>query len=608
MTDLSIINAFNNIKLPLLIIGQDGGLLHSNFAADCLFGYGRGELMGQPVFNILPVTSVLELNALIPESASSVIIEDITGSQLCGSSLRLAGQLTAWTDAEQGLQHAMVLRDVSEEKRVHHAMNVELVRNNNAITSAGIGVFEYGLPANTAKGPDIWRALMDLDETDSFDMRESWFPRCHPSDVQAAEAALKGCIDNIDQTSCAYEYRLRSKDGSSWNWRRSDLTVIKRDEFGKATRFAGAATDISKQKETKRILHHGTEKFRSIFENSPIGKAIVNDDNVIVQANRALCSFLGYSADTIFGTELSKYTYPEDRHITVPQLNGVLPGKIPNNQVEKRFVHADGTLVYGLLSTGRIGHSDEESKEYIYQIIDVTERHKTEESRKKFVAVVSHELRTPLTSVLGALSLLSSYYKDAFSSQAERLLFIAQVNGKRLHTLVNDILDFEKASSQQMKFDLSRHQIVGLVEDSVLANVVFAEHFGVSFNVKCADRSLTAIVDPKRLEQVITNLLTNAAKFAFKGSMIEVMVEAATDMVCVSITNDGDGIPEGFRDTIFEPFAQSADAMTRIREGTGLGLNISKQIIEQTGGTIGYNSTENGKTTFWFTLPAEVHD
>jgi signal transduction histidine kinase len=280
-------------------------------------------------------------------------------------------------------------------------------------------------------------------------------------------------------------------------------------------------------------------------------------------------------------------------------------GKISAYEIEKRYIRANGAVMWALLSVGIVNKVDDLPNHYILQIIDITERQRMDEFRGKFVSTVSHELRTPLTSVLGALSLLSSMEGEPLSNEAQRLLYIAQENGNRLHALVDDILDFEKSSAQQMRFTLSRQQIIGLVEDAVLTNMVFAEEFAVRYQIECTDRLLTAFVDPMRFQQVMGNLLTNATKFADKGSTVDVLVESEIGAVRVSIANDGSGIPDWFHSEIFKPFAQAINSKTHVRSGSGLGLNITKQILDQTGGTIGYDSAKDGRTTFWFTVPVE---
>ncbi|MFT4714624.1 MAG: PAS domain S-box-containing protein [Candidatus Azotimanducaceae bacterium] len=608
MDDSSIISAFKHMQLPLMIVGSDGTIIHCNNGTDRVFGYGDGELIGRPVFDVLPVATVPELNAFIQAPAVDATIKGMSGLKRCGSSFQLAIHLTAWVEAENGLQHALILRDITEEVEAILSMKDKLDRANFAIASAGIGVFEYNLPENRADGSETWRTLMNLGATEATDMREALYARVHPEDVEEASERIIATIDDVTHNRCVYEYRLRSKNGLDWDWRRTDLAVSERDEQGKAIGYIGSTVDISAQKNIARILEKNAKQFRSAFENSPVAKAMTNLDQVIIRVNSAFCDLFGYPEDTIVGTKLRDHSLAEDLHIGLPELHDIQAGKISAYEIEKRYIRANGAVMWALLTVGIIDESDCHPNQYILHITDITERHRLEEFRNKFVSTVSHELRTPLTSVLGALSLLSSMPDQAFSDEVQRLLYIAQENGKRLHSLVNDILDYEKSSVRQMRFTLSEHPIIGLVEDAVLANIIFAEGYGIRFNIDCTDRSLIGTVDPKRFQQVMTNLLSNAVKFAEEGSEVDVVVQAEKDAVRVSIINDGVGIPDEFHSQIFQPFAQAADATTRERGGTGLGLNITKQILEQTGGTIDYISADDGRTTFWFTVPINVPD
>ena len=608
MDDSSIINAFKHMKLPLMIVGSDGTIVHCNSGTDRLFGYDHGELIGRPAFVVLPVSSVKELNAFIKAPATDATIKNMVGRKQSGNSVRLAIHLTAWTEAKIGLQHALVLRDVTDDIEIDLSLKEKLKLANRAIATTGVGVFKYSIPQNLVNGSAAWRALMDLDEDEKIDTQKAWYERVHPDDKEEMAAKIVACTEDISMSGCVYEFRLRSKIGSTWNWRRTDLAVTNRDEEGKAISFLGATVDITEQKEAARILRMKAEQFKSIFENSPVAKAMANADHIIIRVNRAFCALFDYSEDTILGTKLNDHSLAEDRHVGVTELDNLQSGKISTYEVEKRYIRANGAVMWALLSVGIADKVDDLPNHFILQITDITERQRMDEFRGKFVSTVSHELRTPLTSVLGALSLLSSMESEPLSREAQRLLYIAQENGNRLHALVDDILDFEKSSANQMRFTLSRQQIIVLVEDAIFANMVFAEEFGVRFQLKCTDRSLTASVDPMRFQQVIGNLLTNATKFADKGSTVDVLVESEIGAVRVSISNDGEGIPDGFHSEIFKPFAQAVNRRTDARSGSGLGLNITKQILDQTGGTIGYDSAKDGRTTFWFTVPVKYPD
>lgn len=607
MNDSPIIDAFKHMQIPLMVIGPDGAILHCNRAANRMFGYNGDKLIGCSVFDILPVTSVSELNAFIEPPAIDGIVKGMIGRNRDGRPVPLAIQITAWENAENGLQHALALRDVTDELEAKQLAKDELQRANSAIRGARIGVFEYNPVEDTVIVSRIWRELLGLEETDTVDVQKAWHARVHPDDLDTALEPIRICLEDIDERA-GCEYRFRSRDGSRWRWMRADISIAKRDAAGSVTRLIGAMTDITERKTTENALRKSVEQFISAFEAAAVGKAIVGLDGKWLRVNLTLCRQFGYSEEEMLSTDFQTLTHPDDLSDDLFKLDLLKAGKISGYQIEKRYLKANGAIMWGLLSVGMVKDEDGRPDQFISEIVDITEQRRLGELRSEFVSTVSHELRTPLTSILGSLALLSGMDAEPFSDEAQRLLYIAQENGKRLHALINDILDFEKFSAGQMRFELSRHQIAGLIEEAILANMASADKFGVRFNIGCPDRSLTGFVDPERFQQVMTNLLTNATKFADQGSTIDVVAERQSKVTRVSVVNEGDGISDAFRDQIFKPFAQAAPSATRARGGTGLGLNITKQIVEQTGGTIGFDSEEGGKTTFWFTVPANEPD
>tara|TARA_R110002051_G_scaffold83650_9_gene148324 strand:- start:5888 stop:7711 length:1824 start_codon:yes stop_codon:yes gene_type:complete len=607
MDDSPIIDAFKHMQIPLMVVGPNGSILHCNRAANRMFGYSDDKLIGVSVFNILPVTSVSELNAFIEPPAIDGIVKGMIGRNRDGDAVPLAIQITAWENAGNGLQHALALHDITEELAAKQLAKDELQRANSAINGARIGVFEYNPIADTVIVSGIWYELLELEISDTMDVQKAWRDRVHPDDLETALEPIRICLEDTEErASC--EYRFRSKDQSRWLWMRTDISVAKRDAAGSVIRLIGAMTDITERKTIEIALRKSEEQFKWAFESASIGKAIVDLEGKFLRVNPAICELLGFTEKELLSTDFQTLTHPDDLNDDLFKFDLLKGGKIPAYQLEKRYIRANGAVMWGLLSVGIVRDADGRPDQFISQIVDITEQRRLDKLKSEFVATVSHELRTPLTSVLGSLALLSSMDAEPFSDKAQRLLFIGQENGKRLHALINDILDFEKFSALQMRFDLCPHQIAGQVEEAILANMVSADKFGVRFQVACPDRSLTAFIDPKRFQQVMTNLLTNAAKFAKGGSTIDVVIEGKPKVIRVSVANEGDGIPDTFREQIFKPFAQAAPSDTRARGGVGLGLSITKQIVEQTGGTIGFDSAEGGRTTFWFTVPVNQPD
>ena len=242
-------------------------------------------------------------------------------------------------------------------------------------------------------------------------------------------------------------------------------------------------------------------------------------------------------------------------------------------------------------------------QEVLAIIRDISERKAADRLKNEFISTVSHELRTPLTSILGSLGLVKGGVAGEIPPQARAMLEIAHKNSERLVRLINDILDIEKIESGKMAFRLERAELMPLVEHAIDANRTYGEQFGVGFVVQEALPGVVVRVDPDRLTQVLTNLLSNAAKFSPRDRLVSVSVTRRGDQVRVAVSDTGPGIPQEFRHRIFQKFAQADSSDTRQKGGTGLGLSISKVIVERMGGRIGFETAPGAGTTFYFELP-----
>ncbi len=234
---------------------------------------------------------------------------------------------------------------------------------------------------------------------------------------------------------------------------------------------------------------------------------------------------------------------------------------------------------------------------------DITERKKVERMKNEFVSTVSHELRTPLTSILGSLGLVINGVAGEIPSSAKAMLDIAHKNSQRLVRLINDILDIEKIESGKMAFNLQPLELMPLVEQAIAANQAYGEQFGVKFTLENTLVGVKVNADSDRLMQVLTNLLSNAAKFSPPNYTVVISVARHKRAIRVAIADRGCGIPPGFRNRIFQKFAQADSSDSRQKGGTGLGLSICKAIVEKHHGQIGFATETNAGTTFYFDLP-----
>ncbi len=225
-------------------------------------------------------------------------------------------------------------------------------------------------------------------------------------------------------------------------------------------------------------------------------------------------------------------------------------------------------------------------------------------SKSEFLATVSHELRTPLTSIKGSLGLLNEGVLGALPDKAKGMVDIANKNTDRLIFLVNDILDIEKFMSGKVELDIQEIDLSDLVQQAIEENQGYAIEHDVRFVFKQPPAPVKTFGDPYRLTQVLANLLSNAAKFSYENSDVEVSVMLNDGLARVSVADKGPGIPEEFHDHVFEKFAQADKSDSRQKDSTGLGLSISQAIIEKHNGKLDFKTKKDVGTTFFFELEA----
>jgi len=223
--------------------------------------------------------------------------------------------------------------------------------------------------------------------------------------------------------------------------------------------------------------------------------------------------------------------------------------------------------------------------------------------KSEFVAVVSHEVRTPLTSIKGSLELLGDERFHVLPPPQKELLSICQANTERLISLINDILDFSKLESSKLSLNLESVEVGRIVPEAVDHIKNLAGMKGIAIDIHMEGSAGVIEADPMRVAQVITNLLGNAIKFSPENGKIEVWARGSDEEVTVDIKDFGKGISQRDLSRLFQRFAQLDSSTTRKAGGTGLGLVISKGIVEQHGGRIWVESAMGTGSTFSFSLP-----
>jgi len=230
-----------------------------------------------------------------------------------------------------------------------------------------------------------------------------------------------------------------------------------------------------------------------------------------------------------------------------------------------------------------------------------------EAHKNSFVSSVSHELRTPITSISGTISLVANGVTGEISPQAKEMLDTAQKNCSRLTFLINDLLDVQKIEAGMMQYDIQEHDIAVTLTKAVNACELFTSQYGVSYNLNISESdfktsNVFVMIDENRFIQVLHNLLSNAAKYGCKDDAIDVKLWLGEESIFIDIIDHGEGIPDDIKKNLFETFSRSSIHTDKNIQGTGLGLNISKKIIQKHSGTINVHSAL-GRTCFTVSLP-----
>lgn len=245
-----------------------------------------------------------------------------------------------------------------------------------------------------------------------------------------------------------------------------------------------------------------------------------------------------------------------------------------------------------------------ESPRFVAIVRDITERQKTDKMKNEFISTVSHELRTPLTSIRASLGLITQGVVGEIPDEASEMLNIAGNNTERLLLLINDILDIQKIESGQLAFKFQSLDLMPFLQRAIQDNAGYGEEYNVKFVLSNELADSRVYADSDRLMQVMANLLSNAAKFSPDGETVEISIARhKNDSIRISVTDHGPGIPEEFQPKLFLKFTQSDASDTRQKGGTGLGLNITKAIIEKHGGRIDFVTHEGIGSTFYIELP-----
>lgn len=341
--------------------------------------------------------------------------------------------------------------------------------------------------------------------------------------------------------------------------------------------------------------------FRAAFEHSPVGFALLTVDDHFLEANAALTRLLGYTRDELLATPLDRLAHPDDRANDAPQRAATLAGDLESYQVEKRYLHKDGSVMDCLLNVSLIRTFAGEPSYFVVQLVDLTaqkrlvaELQRANDELQHFAAIISHDLKAPLRAIHTLLRWLDADHANQLNAEGHDLIHLLMQRAEHMDEMINGLLEYSRLGhpdDHRTDIDLN-----ALVRD-IAAMIVPNDHFDVVITP-----ALPVVhANPIRMQQVFQNLIDNAVKFCDKEhGIIRIGCEQDVGFWRFWVQDNGPGIDPANYQRIFDLFHKLRTP--RPHPGSGLGLAIVKRIIETEGGKIWVHS--NGElTTFTFTLP-----
>ncbi len=406
---------------------------------------------------------------------------------------------------------------------------------------------------------------------------------------------------------------------------------------------AGTMSDVTEKVRSENALRETLEMKRAILQGASYAIISTDAHGLIQSFNPAAEAMFGASAAEVVGrvnlsafhdaAQLKKHALEFARaesagNETIENIELIDPGfetlvararHKGTDEAQWNGIRADGTTFPLRISHSVLHDSAGAIAGYVSIGYDLTEAQRSEKLKSEFVSVVSHELRTPLTSIRGALGLLSGGVAGELPASAGQMIGSAQKNAERLSLLINDILDIEKIESGQMSFGVSEISLARLLESALETNRAYAQTVGAHIELEDLTPTLqnaTITGDEARLQQVLSNLISNACKWTPTGTTVKLRARiapastTASPRVLIEVRDAGPGVPPEFEAHMFERFSQADSSATREKGGTGLGLAISQAIIANHGGVITYRAPDVAAgrvgATFTFDLAANV--
>lgn len=600
----------------IITIDNKGIITTINSAVTKTFGYDDAELIGKNINILMPEPYHSEHNEYLRsyiETGQAKILG--SGRQVLGMNKNgdvFPIEINVTEIMIHGKQYFTgTIRDISVQQLLQHELVTKEQRYNRAHRFANIGTWDWNIQTGELFWSERIAPLFGYPEGNLETTYDNFLAAVHPDDRQLVIDSVNACVQ--ENTEYNIEHRCVWPDGSvHWLLEKGDVS---RAADGTPLHMLGVVQDITRQKQYEMELKESQSKLNSLFELSQLGIALTDMQGKYLEYNEAFRRICGYPAEELNTLDYWTLTPREYEQIEAQQLASLSrTGRY--GPYEKEYRQKNGNLIpirlNGLLIRDKNGNENiwsivediSDSRHVQQQLINAkNDAEHANRAKSEFLSSMSHELRTPLNAIIGFSQLLE--LDDSLSS--DQMESISEIHHAGIHLLdlINEILDLTKIESGRIDLSIANLDINTVIQECILLSVNTAEkhHVSIEFNPELHTPSLYVLADRVRLKQVIINLLSNAIKYNHQSGHVYIDYQASNDnQVQISIRDTGIGIPKNQLANLFQPFNRLGAEKSSI-EGTGIGLVITKTLVELMHGTISVESKLESGTTFTFSLP-----
>ena len=366
--------------------------------------------------------------------------------------------------------------------------------------------------------------------------------------------------------------------------------------------------DISAELKQKKLLEASENKFRNIFANAHAGIVYADENRFTLSANAEFLELVQYSLEELRTMQINELIVEEDWNREQPLLKELLEGKRESYSLEKRYIRKDNTIVWVASHISGFRETGDKHFSFVAVVTDISKRKSMElqlkernESMNKFISIISHDLRNPIGAIKSLAALMTEELSTGDIDSIREYVHLITSQADHTFNLLINLLDWSKSQAVFQKFRMEELALTDIIQATVDQVALMAFNKLLQINVSVPDH-LKVHAERNMLATVLRNLLTNAIKFSYENGEINLTAIEDQKSILISVEDHGSGMSAATRDQLFDKGRTITTPGTANEKGTGLGLLLSKEIIELMGGSIWVESQEQQGTTFYFTL------